>query len=191
MIRRRLVFGLALAASCGSAFAHPGHQGDSLLAGIGHPLLGIDHLLTMLGVGLYAAQQKGVGRWALPLAFVLSMLAGALAAAAGLALPQVEGGIAASVLVLGLLLALAVRLPLAAALPLVGFFAIFHGHAHYLEMGHQAVLGYALGFAATAATLHLAGFALSRWLPRGRAGRVLKRLLGGAMAGTGMLLLGA
>jgi len=191
MIRRRLAFGLALAFSCGSALAHPGHQGDSLLAGVAHPLLGVDHLLTMLAVGLYAAQQKGAGRWALPLTFVLSMLAGALAGVAGLALPLVEGGVAASVLVLGLLLALAVRLPLAAALPLVGFFAIFHGHAHFVEMGHQAMLSYALGFAAAAAVLHLAGFMLSRWLPQGRAGRALKRVLGCAIAGTGMVLLGA
>ena len=79
----------------------------------------------------------------------------------------------------------------AIAAPLVGGFALFHGHAHVAEMGHQVLMAYVAGFAAAAAALHLAGFALARWIPVGAAGLRIKRLLGGALAGTGLVLLGS
>ncbi len=191
MTRRHRAFGLALLVASGVAMAHPGHADLSFASGFAHPLIGFDHLLTMLAVGLYAAQQKGVARWALPMSFVAAMLGGALLGGVGVSLPMVEGGIAASVVVLGVLLALVVRPPLSIAAPLVGILALFHGHAHFVEMGHQAMLAYAAGFLAAAAGLHLAGFALARWIPEGEAGRRVKRVLGGALTGTGLVLLGS
>ena len=93
-----------------AALAHPGHESASFLSGFNHPLGGLDHLLAMLAVGLYAAQQAGRARWSLPAGFVLAMLLGAALGASGIRLPAVEAGIAASVLVLGLLLAFATGL---------------------------------------------------------------------------------
>lgn len=174
-----------------AALAHPGHESASFLSGFNHPLGGLDHLLAMLAVGLYAAQQAGRARWSLPAGFVLAMLLGAALGASGIRLPAVEAGIAASVLVLGLLLAFAVRLPLAASLPLVALFALFHGHAHHAEMGAASLLTYAIGFALATALLHAVGFMLARWMPENRAGFAAKRIAGACMAAIGGVLLGA
>ncbi|MDX5445820.1 MAG: HupE/UreJ family protein, partial [Zoogloeaceae bacterium] len=100
---KRLFSALPLALFAGAALAHPGHESASFFSGFGHPIGGADHLLAMLAVGLLAARQAGRARWALPAAFVLTMLAGAGLGAIGVALPAVETGIALSVLVLGLL----------------------------------------------------------------------------------------
>lgn len=181
-----LVFALAAA----PALAHPDHGAASLASGLAHPLGGLDHLLAMLAVGLFAARQPGDARWMLPTGFVLAMLAGAGLGALGLALPAVEAGIAASLLVLGLLVALAARLPLTASLALVAAFALFHGHAHHAEMGDATLLGYSLGFALASATLHAAGLALARAFPDSRGGRLALRLGGGGIAGVGVALLG-
>ena len=119
------------------------------------------------------------------------MLLGAALGASGIRLPAVEAGIAASVLVLGLLLAFAVRLPLAASLPLVALFALFHGHAHHAEKGTASLLTYAAGFALATALLHAAGFMLARWMPENQAGFAAKRIAGACMAAIGGVLLGA
>ena len=182
-----LVFALAAA----PALAHPDHGAASLASGLAHPLGGLDHLLAMLAVGLFAARQPGDARWMLPTGFVLAMLAGGALSAAGIALPALEAAIAASVLVLGVLIARLARLPLTAALPLVATFALFHGHAHHAEMGAGPALAYTLGFALATAALHLAGLGLARLLPDTRAGRLALRVGGGAIAGAGVVLLGA
>ncbi|WP_236461580.1 HupE/UreJ family protein, partial [Pseudomonas syringae] len=111
------------------ALAHPGHGDNGLIAGISHPLGGLDHLLAMLAVGLWAAQQQGAARWALPCTFVGTMLIGGVLGFEGLNLPALESGIAASVLALGLAVALAVRPPLALAVAATALFALFHGVA--------------------------------------------------------------
>eukprot|EP01034_Spumella_vulgaris_P000355 gene355-468_t len=116
------------------AFAHPGHGDNGLVAGISHPLGGLDHLLAMLAVGLWAAQQQGAARWALPCTFVGTMLLGGVLGFEGLALPALESGIAASVLALGLAVALAIRPPVALAVAATAVFALFHGVAHGLEL---------------------------------------------------------
>ena len=185
---RQSLYALALFCTPGLAFAHAGHDHAGLLAGLAHPLLGLDHLLAMLAVGLWAAQQSGAARWALPLTFVASMLFGGLLGFAGLALPLLETGIAGSVLALGLLVAVAARLPLAAALGLTALFALGHGLAHGLELPALASpWGYATGFLAATAALHAAGYALVRSLPRAAA--PLVRLAGASAAGTGAWLL--
>jgi urease accessory protein len=185
---RNLVAILALSSLPGLALAHPGHEHSGLVAGLGHPLLGLDHLLAMLAVGLWAAQQQGRTRWALPLTFVASMLGGGLLGFAGVQLPLMETGIAASVLALGLLVALAVRPPLPLAIAFTALFALAHGVAHGLELPDLASPAtYALGFVLATALLHGAGFALVHWLPRAAA--PLVRIAGAGAAVSGAWLL--
>lgn len=169
------------------AFAHPGHDESGLVAGISHPLGGIDHLLAMLAVGLWAAQQKGAARWALPCTFVGTMLVGGLLGFEGLQLPALESGIAASVFALGLAVALAARPPLLVAVTATALFAMFHGVAHGLELPEMASpWGYALGFVGATAALHAAGYAVVRLLPAAAAPAV--RIAGALSAATGLWL---
>lgn len=185
---RKSLYALALFLTPAVAFAHPGHDQAGLLAGLSHPLLGLDHLLAMLAVGLWAAQQRGATRWVLPLAFVASMLLGGLLGFAGLRLPLLETGIAGSVLAFGLLVAVAARLPRAMALGLTGLFALSHGVAHGLELPALASpWTYAAGFVAATSVLHASGYALVRYLPQAAA--PLVRLAGAATAGAGVWLL--
>lgn len=164
---------LALILLPSAALAHPGH-GSGLLAGFTHPFSGADHLLAMLGVGLWAAINGGRARWALPATFLSAMaLAGAFAMTLGLgaAAAAVEPAILASVILLGVVVALALQAPLAVALPLVGLFGLAHGAAHGAEMVGS---GLAFGAAMLVATalLHGAGLALGLTL-NGKAARTL------------------
>ncbi|MGQ9368717.1 HupE/UreJ family protein [Azospirillum sp. ST 5-10] len=151
--------GIAAALLAAPALAHTGHpEGAGFVHGVLHPLGGIDHLLAMVAVGLWAARQGGRAVLLLPAAFVVMLVGGAALGMAGVALPAVEAAIAASVAVLGLLALLNRRLPLAAGMALVGAFAVFHGHAHGAEMPAGAdALGYGLGFVAATVLLHAAG----------------------------------
>jgi urease accessory protein len=134
---------------------------DSFLGGLAHPLGGLDHLCAMIGVGLWAAQRGGRAIWLMPLAFLAVMAIGGLVGMLGVTLPMGETGIVASVLILGCLIAAAVRLPLVASAGLVGLFALFHGHAHGLEApAASAGLLYGLGFIAATALLHGLGITL-------------------------------
>lgn len=153
---------LIAALGVSSALAHPGHpDAFGFNDGFAHPFSGIDHLLAMLAVGLWAAQNQRSALWVLPLSFPLMMVAGALLAFAGVALPGVETGIAASVAVLGLLIAFAIRLPVWASAAVVSVFALFHGYAHGSELPHGAsALWYGVGFVAATALLHLSGLAI-------------------------------
>ncbi|HSV28994.1 MAG TPA: HupE/UreJ family protein [Candidatus Omnitrophota bacterium] len=160
--------------------------GDGFSAGLHHPLGGLDHLLAMVGVGLWAGQRGGRSTWALPVAFVAAMVAGGGLGLAGIGLPAVEIAILGSVIVLGTLVALRLRPPVWAGMALAGLFALFHGHAHGAEMPsavHPVV--YAAGFVTAAAILHLAGIAAALILRDGR----LVRAGGAAIALSGMLLM--
>jgi urease accessory protein len=148
-----------------ASFAAWGHPADA--AGFVHPFTGLDHLLAMLAVGLWAAQLGGRWTWAVPLAFVGSMLLGGALGFAGVTLPYVEPMIAASVLVLGLLVSLKVRLRWS-GVALVGVFALFHGIAHATEMPPEmSRIVYAGGFVLATALLHAAGVGLGLF-PRAR-----------------------
>ncbi len=185
---RKTLFALALFLSPAVAFAHAGHDHSGLMAGLAHPVFGLDHLLAMLAVGLWAAQQSGAARWALPLTFVGTMLIGGLLGFNGLEIPLMETGIAASVLAFGLLVAVAIRLPMAISIALTALFALTHGVAHGLELPELASpWGYAAGFVMATAALHGAGYALVRSLPRAAA--PLVRVAGAASALTGVWLL--
>jgi len=159
----RWVTGLAGLAICGAALAHTGDHGSTgmapgLASGLAHPFMGLDHLLAMVAVGVLAVQLGGRLLWALPATFVAAMAAGALAGTYGIALPQVEGMIALSVLVLGLLVAIAAGARWQWPVTLVALFALFHGHAHGAEMpalGSPAL--YFAGFLAATAVLHAIG----------------------------------
>lgn len=188
MTLRKTLYALALFLTPALAFAHPGHDSSGLMAGVAHPITGLDHLLAMLAVGLWAAQQQGAARWALPVTFVSTMLLGGLLGFEGLELPFMETGIAASVLALGLLVAVAVRPPMFVAVGLTALFALAHGVAHGLELPELASpWGYAAGFVAATAALHAAGYGLVRVLPQAAA--PLVRVAGGASAVAGAWLL--
>lgn len=150
---------LVLAISPTAAFAHPTiFHTTPLMAGLAHPLSGLDHILAMVAVGMWAAQRGGRALWAFPAAFIGIMIVSGVAGMAGFALPMVEPGIAASVLVLGLLVASAAPLPVWAGSAAIAVFAAFHGNAHGLEAGHLHNAGlYALGFAVSTASLHAIG----------------------------------
>ncbi len=147
------------------AHAHPGPPGHthfSFAAGAAHPLSGIDHILAMVAVGLWAAQLGRRALWAVPAAFVGLMAVGGALGMSGAVhhLPFVEQGIMASVLILGLLIATAARLPLAASMAIVGMFAVFHGYAHGAEMPAAAGgYAYGAGFVIATAALHATGVA--------------------------------
>lgn len=181
---------LLAAAFSTAAFAHPGdHSHIGFAAGFAHPLTGLDHLLAMVAVGLWASQLGGRALWLLPLTFPVVMAAGAALGFAGVTLPGVELGITASVLVLGAAIALTWRPSLAASLPLIGLFALLHGYAHGVELPAQAsALDYAAGFVAATLALHLAGLAIGLAANRLPV-RFAARTAGGAIAAVGAVLL--
>jgi len=168
------------------------HTGVGLTTGFGagfnHPMLGTDHLLAMVAVGLLAVQMGAKAIWVLPGAFVSLMVVGGGLAIAGVHIPYVEAGILASVLVLGLLVAAAFRLPMAVSAIIVGVFALFHGHAHGAEMPlASGAVSYSLGFALATALLHLAGITGAMTLQKANMGTAV-RIAGGAIACSGIYL---
>ena len=190
---RALSLAGAMLAMTGLAQAHTGAgEASGFMHGFSHPFSGLDHILAMVAVGLYAAQRGGRALWLVPLAFVSMMAVGGALGVYGVNLPMVELGIAASVIVLGAAVAMDLRFPTVAALGLVGFFAIFHGHAHGAEMPAAAAgLAYAAGFMIATAVLHGLGVGLglaTGALARGRFDSAV-RYAGGAMslAGVGIL----
>ncbi len=167
------------------ASAHTG-VGDTagFWHGLAHPIGGLDHILAMVAVGLWAAQIGGKALWMVPGAFVLAMAGSSVIGHFGLPLPGVEQGILASDFVLGLLLLFAARLPLAVSTGIVAILAIFHGYAHGAEMPSTASgLVYGFGFIVSTAMLHLAGigmgWATARYQPKLQ--EQLFRLGGGAV----------
>lgn len=185
-----VICAIALVAGSVPAMAHDfGAEGGGFLLGLAHPLVGLDHLLAMIAVGLWAAQIGRPALWLVPIAFPLGMAVGALAAVSGLELPAVEAGTAASVLTLGLLIALAVRVPIAGSLAVVAAFALFHGHAHGSELPAAASpILYGIGFILATGALHLVGLGIGTTLRR-PAERILVRCGGAAVAAGGLLLL--
>lgn len=144
-----------------AAFAHTGHAASGLVAGLAHPMAGLDHLLAMLAVGVWAAMQPASRAWAGPAVFIAMLAAGALLGLGAVALPFVEPGILASVVLFGLLIVAGRTLPASVGLVSIGAFALLHGHAHGTE-AVGAVAGYMAGFMAASALLHLGGYVLGR-----------------------------
>ncbi|PMR72648.1 HupE/UreJ family protein [Billgrantia endophytica] len=170
----------------GVAMAHPGHHHpeNGFAAGVTHPLLGIDHLLAMLAIGIWSLRQPRSLSMGTPLLAAGGMLLGAGLAWGGLALPGVEFGIAMSVLLAGVLIAALVKVPAAVGAGVVVLFMLFHGHAHGNEMPHGAsMLAYLAGFTLATLTITLAGRLAGAWL-MARESRLL-RGLGVAIAAAG------
>lgn len=185
---------ILLLGASSAAFAHPGHDVSGLAAGLMHPFSGLDHLLAMVAVGLWAAQSyrnnQGGGRkiWLLPATFMVMLVVGSGIAMQWQSLPLVEPGIAASVLALGLLIALSLQLPAALSVTITALFGLLHGYAHGLELPQSAApAAYALGFLAATASLHLSGIAAGIATRQYHA--LLSRLMGSAIAISGAYLL--
>lgn len=168
------------------ALAHPGH-GSGFLPGLLHSFHGLDHLLAAVAVGLWGARIGGRGAWALPVAFVVAMLAGMLAAQGGGGLPATEIVIALSVLALGGALATNARLAVPAGAAIVAAFALFHGAAHGTEAPQSgAIATYALGLATATSILHAGGIAICVGL---RSRPWILRIVGTPIALAGATLL--
>ena len=166
-----------------------GSQGAGLIAGLTHPFVGLDHLLAMIAVGIWAGQLGGRAVWLIPLTFVSVMTAAATLASFGLLLPLVEPAIACSVLVLGLLIAGSVRLPTSVGAFLVGLFAVFHGYAHGLELPQAASpILYGAGFVLATALLHGLGIGFAS---NSRQHKMLQRIAGYSLIAASGLLLAA
>lgn len=175
------------------ASAHPGHDGGHDLTwdfggGFGHPIGGLDHVVAMVAVGLWAAQLGGRARWLVPTTFVGMLTLGAACGHQGLAPAGVEQMIAASLLVLGLMVVMARRLPLAAGLGLTALFGAFHGFAHGAGIpSSSSGLSYGLGFIAATVLLHGAGLALGKVSARQTAW--FNKIAGVGVAAVGAILL--
>lgn len=173
-----------------AASAHTGEGINSgFESGFWHPILGWDHVVAMVAVGLWGAFLGQPAIWILPLVFPLVMAVGGALGIIGVPLPAVETGIALSGVVLGLLIAFAVRAPLWIAAVIVGLFAIFHGHAHGGELPEAfSAYGYAIGFVIGTGLLHLVGIGLGL-LTRSQLGAVAARGAGGVIALVGAAFL--
>jgi urease accessory protein len=192
--RSALIMGLSLV--CGAALAHPGHMhnpvANQLASGLLHPLTGVDHLLAMLAVGMWAAMsQRNLSQalWT-PLSFASLLLVGALAGMGGVRLPAVEPVIVTSLLVIGLLLASHASLPKSLSAVLVGFFAVFHGLAHGSELPPGAgAATFVAGFMLSTLGLHALGLTTGFLLKQRAAW--LTRIAGAGVAAYGLALLAA
>jgi urease accessory protein len=190
------IVGSALALWCLTAvpaFAHVG-QGHvvGFAYGFAHPLSGLDHIIAMVAVGLYAANLGGRNLWLVPSAFVATMIFGGILGYSGFPLPLVEMGIGLSVVVMSMAVSAGFNLPTLGAMALVSLFALFHGHAHGSEgVELTSFLPYAAGFIIATTLLHLAGIGLGLGLDKFGAtvSRTLKRAVGvaGALAGVAIL----
>jgi urease accessory protein len=172
---------LLLAFTDVSAHSAEGLAGG-FLSGLMHPVMGPDHVIAMVAVGLWGAFLGMPAIWLLPIVFPMVMAFGGALGVAGVPIPAVETGIAVSAIVLGAMVAFAVRPPIWVAAVIVGAFAIFHGHAHGTELpGAANPLAYSLGFVIATGLLHLCGIAfgtLAHW----PAGVVAVRAGGGLIA---------
>jgi urease accessory protein len=166
-----------------------GAHGAGFANGLAHPFFGLDHVLAMVAVGLWAAQLGGSALWRVPLAFIAAMAGGAMLANPVMDVPWLDSAIAASVMGLGLLVAFRLRLPSFLALLAVSGFALFHGFAHGLEMPQTASpISYGLGFVIATASLHVIGVLLG--LSLGRKHFMLQAS-GVAIAAFGLLIMAA
>lgn len=186
----RLLAFLLLSIATLPALAHStADMGGGFTAGFMHPLLGPDHVVAMVAVGLWGAFLGRPALWVLPVVFPLVMALGGVLGVLGVPLPGVEIGIALSAVLLGAMVAFAVRPPLWLAGLMVAAFAVFHGHAHGTELPHESSpLVYSLGFVVATGMLHLAGIGFGA-LVQSPAGRIAVRAAGAAISVVGLVFL--
>jgi urease accessory protein len=171
-------------------FAHPDMgQATGFWHGFSHPLTGLDHILAMFAIGIWAVQVGGKAIWAIPLSFVGMMIVGGILGMSGVRIPYVETGIVMSVMVLGVLIIASARLPLAAGMLIAGIFAIFHGHSHGTEIPNAAMgITYSIGFAISTLLLHLSGIDFALFIGN-KAKTQLLRYAGATIAIAGIIML--
>src|SRR5262245_9247257 len=183
----------AVALAPAVAFAHAGHgEHSGFIHGFMHPATGLDHVLAMVTVGILAYQIGGRALWLVPTTFLAIMAAGGLLGVAGVSFYFVEPGTAASVVVLGIVVALALKPPVALAMALVAVFAVFHGYAHGIEAPLDgSAVTFGAGFLAATALLHAFGIAFGMLVGRVAEshGQLGYRLAGSAVALTGLVIL--
>ncbi|MGI3169926.1 HupE/UreJ family protein [Pseudooceanicola sp. C21-150M6] len=189
-LARNLCLTLSLAMVATQASAHTGEGiNTGFASGFWHPILGWDHVVAMVAVGMWGAFLGAPAIWILPVVFPLVMAFGGALGVLGVPLPMIETGIALSGVVLGLLVAFAVRAPIWVAAVIVGIFAIFHGHAHGTELPEAfSAYGYAVGFVIGTGLLHLAGIAIG-FLTATPTGTMAVRAAGGLVALVGAAFL--
>lgn len=166
------------------ALAHVGHlDNGSFLSGFIHPFTGADHIFVMLAVGILANQMGGRAQCSLPLAFIVAMTFGYILALSSIDLPFVEPTILASMIVIGSLIAIAIRLPMFLATTIVFCFAIFHGHAHGSEIGSAQATAFGFGFILASMTLMMIGFIANKLISLSFGVKISTKLIqiGGAI----------
>jgi urease accessory protein len=167
------------------ASAHITGTASGFGAGFLHPLLGPDHLVAMVAVGLWGAQLGSPALWILPVAFPLVMAVGGLIGISGTSVPYPEQMVALSGLALGLMVAFRVRMEFWAAAMFVTVFALFHGYSHGREMPQAAdAASFAIGFVVATGLLHLLGISLGVG-DRSRMGKRAIQGLGVVIAAVG------
>ncbi|MEM9100265.1 MAG: HupE/UreJ family protein [Pseudomonadota bacterium] len=167
-------------------FSFKEDSNSGVLSGLLQPLLGFDHFLAMLAVGLLSVQIGGRAIWSVPLAFLSFLAIGGGLGLAGLPVPHVEDATTFSVFGLGLMIAFSTSLPIWLAMLMVGVFALFHGHSHGMEIPSLAEPGlYIAGFLGASAVLHVAGVGLGM-LHKSNIERVR---IGAGCAAIGMFML--
>jgi urease accessory protein len=190
-MKKNILIGIATSLVSSVAFAHPGHGVEiGFMSGFMHPLLGWDHLLVMMAVGVWAAKSGGKARWQLPLMFLATMAVGALLGVAGFSIQGVETAIAASLMAMGLLLILHLPISHGVQLLFTALFAIMHGVAHGVELNlgsWQANASPLIGMLIATALLHAIGYGLGA--QRHKLLQWSQALLAGAMLGLGANLL--
>ncbi|MFC1810396.1 HupE/UreJ family protein [Patescibacteria group bacterium] len=183
------LFGLILLLIPQAALAH-NIGGSGILSGITHPLLGLDHLLAMVAVGVISTQMGRKTIWKVPATFIVFMLIGGIIAILGLILPAVEIAIALSVLVLGVAIAFSKKIPGIWAMLFVALFAIFHGHAHGEEMPVIANAGlYAIGFISSTTLLHISGVLIGHYAKKTKLTIKLLQFAGAGVGTMGLIFL--
>ncbi len=164
-------------------------QAAGFVTGLEHPWSGLDHVLAMIAVGLWGAQLGNPAMWVLPITFPMVMSLGAMMGLLGIPLPGIEVGIAVSAILLGAMVLGEVKPKLLIAAIMVGFFAIFHGHAHGTELpAGQSGLLYSMGFVIATGVLHGIGILIGL-IHRWPAGKLVLRGAGAFIAAMGFFFL--
>jgi urease accessory protein len=182
--------GLAVTALNTAAFAHVGdHSQMGFVEGLAHPFTGLDHVLAMVAVGLWASQLGRTAIWLLPATFLVVMAIGATFGIGGVGLPWIEIGIAGSVMILGAAVALALRPSLVISAALIALFALLHGYSHGVELpANVSAPTFGVGFVAATLLLHATGIAIGLIANRVPV-RYVARTAGAAIAAVGVFLL--
>lgn len=186
-VTKLMALGLGSALSL-PAIAHTGTEVSGFMQGVMHPFTGADHLLAMFAIGLLAYRMGGRQQWALPVAFLISMLLGAGLKFNGVSVSYMEQGILLSVVVLGLMVATVTKFNLALCSLMAGGFALFHGMAHAMELPIAvSSVAYSVGFVTAAASIHVAGIIVAKQLA-GRNLSIMNRTGGIVVAIAGVML---